>query len=314
MPETLIINFNPALDRTAIVDKYNPYGVNKAKRLIVLPGGKGVNLGRALKTLGYKDFICSGIIGGNIGRLYKVLLDKEEIPNDFFWIKDETRIAYATYEESTGIGIITNEQGPEITKEEIERFGRFITQKYISARVIVLTGGSPPSVSPKDIRDLVREFKNEGKQIFIDTSGDMLRLCAELGPYCLKINEHELKDAFGISLEEKGALKDFYSSLVRLGTKWLIITRGENGAVFIAEDKSFIGRNERIYTHYAIGSGDAFLAGVLYGSFKKLSPEEILALAMSCGSANTLQFGACVFDIEDVKRLKNEIIIEEYHL
>ncbi|HON71778.1 MAG TPA: 1-phosphofructokinase, partial [bacterium] len=66
MPETLIINFNPALDRTAVVDRYNPYGVNKAKELIVLPGGKGVNLGRALKTLGYTDFVCSGIIGGNI--------------------------------------------------------------------------------------------------------------------------------------------------------------------------------------------------------------------------------------------------------
>jgi len=314
MPETLIINFNPALDRTAVVDRYNPYGVNKAKELIVLPGGKGVNLGRALKTLGYTDFVCSGIIGGNIGRLYNALLDREGIPNDFFWIRDETRISYATYEESTGVGVITNEQGPNVTEEEITGFNNFIITKYTTANIIILSGGSPPGVPPEDIRGLVNIFKNKNKQIFIDTSGDILRLCADTCPYCLKINEDELKDAFGVDLEAKDALREFYSSLARLGTKWLIVTRGENGAVFIVDNKVLSGKNKRIYSHYAIGSGDAFLAGILYGSLKRFSPEEILTLAMSCGCANTLHFGACVFDREDCERIKNEIIIEESYL
>lgn len=314
MPEMLILNFNPALDRTAVVDRYNPYGVNKAKELIVLPGGKGVNLGRALKTLGYTDFICSGIIGGNIGRLYKNLLDKEGIPNDFFWINDETRIAYATYERFTGIGIITNEQGPEVTKEEMKSFKRFIIEKYITANIIALSGGSPPSISPEDIRNLLEFFKRENKEIFIDTSGSILKLCSKLGPYCIKINEDELRDAFSVDIDDKDTLREFYLSLTELGTKYLILTRGERGAMFIVDNKILIGQNKRIYSHYAIGSGDAFFAGVLYGSLKKLLPREILSLAMSCGSANTLHFGACVFNIDDVRKIKEEIVIEESYL
>lgn len=314
MPEILIVNFNPALDRTAIVERYNPYGVNKAEELIVLPGGKGVNLGRALKTLGYTDFICSGIIGGNIGKLYKSLLDREGIPNDFFWIEDETRIAYATYERSTGIGIITNEQGPKVTREEIIGFMEFIIDKYITTNIIVLSGGSPPSISSEDIRNLLEIFKEGNKQIFIDTSGNTLKLCSTLGPYCIKVNEDELKGAFNIDIEEKDTIKEFYLSLAKLGTRWLIVTRGEKGAVFIGEDRVLIGRNKNVYSHYSIGSGDAFLAGILYGYIKGFSLRELLSLAISCGSANTLYFGACIFTMDDVNRMKEEIIIEESYL
>jgi hypothetical protein len=32
---------------------------------------------------------------------------------------------------------------------------------------------------------------------------------------------------------------------------------------------------------------------------------------MACGTANTLEFGACVFKLEDVERIKREIIIED---
>lgn len=314
MPEILIVNFNPALDRTAIVERYNPYGMNKAEELIVLPGGKGVNLGRALKTLGYTDFICSGIIGGNIGKLYKSLLDREGIPSDFFWIEDETRIAYATYERSTGIGIITNEQGPKVTREEIIGFMEFIIDKYITTNIIVLSGGSPPSISSEDIRNLLEIFKERNKQIFIDTSGNTLKLCSTLGPYCIKVNEDELKGAFNIDIEEKDTIKEFYLSLAKLGTRWLIVTRGEKGAVFIGEDRVLIGRNKNVYSHYSIGSGDAFLAGILYGYIKGFSLRELLSLAISCGSANTLYFGACIFTMDDVNRMKEEIIIEESYL
>lgn len=313
--EILIINLNPALDRTAIVDKYNPYGVNKAKRLVVLPGGKGANLGRALKTLGYGNFVCSGILGGTIGLIMKNLLDKEGIPNDYFWINDETRIAYATYEESTGIGTIINEQGPKITEEEIDSFINFIADKYVdTVKTIVLSGGAPPSFPPEKIRDLLSIFKTKGKEIFIDTSGEILKVCTTLGPTCIKVNEDELRDAFRINLEDKKSLKELYISLSKIGTKWLFITRGERGAIFVSSNKLIIGKNKRLYSHYAIGSGDAFLGGLIYGKLLSLDIADILKLAMACGTANTLEFGACIFRIEDVKRIKEEIIIEELAL
>ncbi|MGC8972011.1 MAG: 1-phosphofructokinase family hexose kinase [bacterium] len=313
--ETLIINLNPALDRTAIVDKYNPYGVNKAKGLIVLPGGKGANLGRTLKILGYRDFICSGILGGTIGTIMKKLLDKEGIPNDYFWIKDETRIAYATYEESTGIGAITNEQGPKVTEEEINGFIKFITSKYINtAKTVILSGGAPPSFPPEKIKDLLSIFKAKGKEIFIDTSGEILKDCVSLGPTCIKVNENEIREAFGVNLEDKRALREFYLSLSKLGTKWLFITRGEKGAIFVSSDKLIIGKNTKIHSHYAIGSGDAFLGGLIYGKTLGVGIIDILKLAMACGTANTLEFGACIFKIEDVERIKKEIIIEELTL
>lgn len=315
MVETLILNFNPALDRTAIVERYNPYGINKAKRLIVLPGGKGANVGRSLKTLGYRNFVCSGILGGAIGRVMKELLDKEDIANDYFWINGETRIAYATYEESSGIGMITNEQGPKVTEEEMNRFKNFIKEKYSdSIKRIVLSGGAPPSVPPEKIKGLLYIFKNSGKEIFIDTSGEILKQCTSLGPFCIKVNEDELSDAFKVDTEDMKTLKEFYSYLSKLGTTWLFVTRGEKGAMLIAKDRVIIGKSKKIYSHYAIGSGDAFLGGVIYGRILNLDPIEILKLGIACGTANTFEFGACVFRKDDVERVKEEIEVEELPL
>lgn len=312
MVETLILNFNPALDRTAVVEKYNPYGINKAVRLIVLPGGKGANLGRALKTLGYRDFVCSGILGGNIGKIVKELLDKEKIQNDYFWIKDETRIAYATYEESSGIGMITNEQGPKVTEEEMDRCINLIKEKYLNGiKRVVLSGGVPPSISPEKIKGLLEIFKAKGKEVFIDTSGEVLKKCASLGPFCIKINEDELRDAFNVGIEDRKRLKELYLDLSKIGTCWFFITRGEKGAIFIVKDKLIIGKSKRIYSHYAIGSGDAFLGGIIYGKTLGLDIREVLKLGIACGTANTLEFGACIFRKEEVERLKEEITIEE---
>ena len=311
MPEVIIVNLNPALDRTAIVKKYNPFGVNKAERLVVLAGGKGANVGRALKTLGYNDFVCSGIIGGEIGKIFQKRLEGEQINNDYFWIKEETRIAYATYEESLGVGMITNEVGPEVTSKEIESFSKFLVEKYLPlVKTFVISGGAPPSFPPDQIYKLVSIFKKGGKEIFIDTSGKILELCSQLGAFCIKINEDELKGAFNVDINDRKSLIDLYISLHQTGTRWLIITRGEKGAIFIDGDRMIEGVNKKLYSKYSIGSGDAFYSAVIYGKVKGLPSEEILKLAMACGTANTLSFGGCIFKIKDVERIKKEIDIK----
>jgi 1-phosphofructokinase family hexose kinase len=311
MPEVIIVNLNPALDRTAIVRKYNPFGVNKAERLVVLAGGKGANVGRALKTLGYNNFVCSGIIGGDIGRIFQKKIEEEQINNDYFWIRGETRIAYATYEEATGIGIITNEIGPEITDEEIRTFSNFLIEKYLPlVKMFALSGGAPPSFPPEEISKLVSIFKKMGKEVFIDTSGKILELCSQIGAFCIKINEDELKGAFNVDINDRRSLINLYIELHQTGTRWLIITRGEKGAIFIDEEAIVEGTNKKLYSKYSIGSGDAFYSAVIYGKLKELPSEEILKLAMACGTANTLSFGGCIFKMEDVERIKEEIDIK----
>jgi len=310
MPEVIIVNLNPALDRTAIVKRYNPFGVNKAERLVVLAGGKGANVGRALKTLGYNDYICSGIIGGKIGEIFKKKIEEEGINNDYFWINGETRVAYATYEESTGLGMITNEIGPEISDREIEDFTGFLIKKYLPlVKIFVLSGGAPPSFPPERIYRIVDRFKREGKEIFIDTSGKILKTSSRVGTFCIKINEEELKEAFDIDISDGKSLLNLYKKLYKIGTRWFIVTRGERGAIFISEESIIEGTNRKLYSKYSIGSGDAFYSAVIYGRLRGLPPAEILKLAMACGTANTLSFGGCIFRMEDVTRIMEEIDI-----
>src|SRR4051794_19414959 len=48
----LTVTLNPALDKTLFVERNTPYDTVRAARSIDLAGGKGVNVARALRTLG----------------------------------------------------------------------------------------------------------------------------------------------------------------------------------------------------------------------------------------------------------------------
>ena len=48
----LCMNLNAAIDKTLIVPSFELNKIHRPKSAILLAGGKGVNVGRALKTLG----------------------------------------------------------------------------------------------------------------------------------------------------------------------------------------------------------------------------------------------------------------------
>jgi len=64
----LCITPNPAIDRTLIVPKLALGNVHRAQQVIVAAGGKGLNVARAIRTLGGES-LCMGFAGGYSGRL-----------------------------------------------------------------------------------------------------------------------------------------------------------------------------------------------------------------------------------------------------
>ena len=63
----LVVCLNPALDITHHVPVVNWSGVNRPRAVDVRPGGKGVNVARALLTLG-AEVLVIGLAGGATGQ------------------------------------------------------------------------------------------------------------------------------------------------------------------------------------------------------------------------------------------------------
>ena len=76
-----------------------------------MPGGKGVNVARAIKRLG-RPVIATGFAGGATGTRIVEALTAESVLTDFVRIGEESRTNTAVLDPTTGVQTEINERGP----------------------------------------------------------------------------------------------------------------------------------------------------------------------------------------------------------
>jgi fructose-1-phosphate kinase PfkB-like protein len=88
------VTLNAALDRTLTVPNFQRGQRHRACQGLMLAGGKGINIARALKLLG-APVVATGLVGGRTGIRIDEELTGEAILNDFVRIDDESRTSTA---------------------------------------------------------------------------------------------------------------------------------------------------------------------------------------------------------------------------
>ena len=88
--EVICVTPNPALDRTLEVPHLRPGAMMRATSARVAAGGKGVNVARALSTLGV-EARCMGPLGGASGRILADLAAADGLNAAWTWCEAETR-------------------------------------------------------------------------------------------------------------------------------------------------------------------------------------------------------------------------------
>ena len=83
------------------------------------------------------------------------------------------------------------------------------------------------------------------------------------------------------------------------------------GAVAVEGKHLWLAQAPRIEAVSAVGSGDAFLAGLACGILSGQPFPESLRLAVAAGSANALQLGAGRLNLADVERLRAQVLLRE---
>jgi 1-phosphofructokinase/tagatose 6-phosphate kinase len=102
------VTLNAAIDRTV-----------RVPNSLRLPGGKGVNVARALKALG-QPVIATGLAGGRTGVQIIEELTAEGILNDFVRIADESRTSTAVIDPTNNQQTEINEYGPSVQQAELD--------------------------------------------------------------------------------------------------------------------------------------------------------------------------------------------------
>lgn len=305
------VTINAAVDRTIIVKNLEKGKVQHGKLISALPGGKGLNVARALKKLGNKVLV-TGFVGGKNGEYIIEKLEKEGINFDFVKIKGDSRECLTIIDSETNIITEINEDGPIVTQKELEKLIKKIENFKPKPKLIVFSGSVPPCLKNDIYKQLIKIAKKREIKTVLDAKEIYLEEGIKEKPFIIKPNKIEAEFLLKHPLNTKEQILHGIKFFLDKGIKIVAISFDKHGA--------FIGTSEGIWEFIAptvktvntVGSGDVYLAGLINGIIKNQSIIESGKLAIACGTANTLCQGAGIFKKSDIKKLLPLIKIKEF--
>ena len=312
----ITITLNAALDKTLEVPNFTPGRRHRTVDQTTMPGGKGVNIARALKRLG-QPVIATGLAGGATGTRIVEALGHEAILSDFVRIREESRTNTAVLDPTTGLHTEINERGPSVSAMELELFRDKLLYLAKGASMCVVAGSLPRGVDPDIYAGLIREVKKLGVTTIVDTDGDPLRLAVRAEPDVVSPNELESEELVGHEFNDNDDRCQAVVEMIQMGATEAIMTVNDGCYAQILEDGSptlYRVRVEEQEARSSIGSGDAFLAGYVASRYEGRSPVECLRYGVACGAESTQHFGAGLLDPGKVDRLLPEVDAERIEL
>jgi tagatose 6-phosphate kinase len=302
----LCVSVNAAIDKTVTVAGFRLGAIHRPSSVLMLPGGKGCNVARVLKTLG-EDPLVTGWTGGHAGRFIEAGLRSEGIRTAFVRILDESRTCLSVLDSTTGLVTEIYERGEPISSPALRAFRRRFHALVRQAQMVTLSGSLPAQVPSDFYAELILEAKRAGVPVLLDSSGEALEAGVAAGPYLVKPNRDELITLVGEVPSSNTALASTIRGLAqRTGAK-ITVTLGAGGALAADSDGVWSARSPVVAALSAVGSGDAMLAGMAAALLHGASLDSALRLGVAAGAANTLSIGAGRLRLEDVKSLAPEV-------
>jgi 1-phosphofructokinase/tagatose 6-phosphate kinase len=313
----LTVTLNAALDRTLSVPNFQAGRRHRASDSLTLPGGKGVNVARALRNLG-QPVIAAGLAGGRTGTSIIEQLTGEGILNDFVRIADESRTSTAVVDPTSMQQTEINEYGPSVSDAELALLMEKLAYLSRGADIVVLAGSLPRDVPADFYSVLAAEITRPDLRIVVDAPGPVLRGALPAEPWLVSPNVREAEEVVGNEFRDDEDAAVGAEALCALGAQAALI-HDERGCVArIPTGNGDAGRrtlqaridvlSDVVST---VGSGDAFLAGYLAGTYAGKGLEEALRWGVAAGSASTQLLGAGVVNPADVDAMARQVAVEE---
>jgi 1-phosphofructokinase len=291
------LTLNPSVDRTVEVEALVRGQVMRAQGGRVDPGGKGINVSRALAAHGIATRAVVTVGGAEGEHLVALLRDTgiEIVP---VRIRGAIR-SNITVVEPDGTTTKFNEPGAELSAEELAAVFSAVTSAVESADWLVASGSLPPGAPSSIYADLVRLLAGSGTSVAVDTSGPALEAVLAARPTLVKPNRDELAEVTGERLRSIADVVAAAGRLRDLGAGAVLASCGPDGAVLVDDDGAIHGLTPAVAPLSSVGAGDAMLAGFLAAGG---TGGDALVEALAWGAAAVLQPGSRMPSPHDIDR------------
>jgi 1-phosphofructokinase len=295
---------NPSLDRTLEVDALERGAVLRATAARLHPGGKGVNVARALVANGVsaRAVLPSGGHEGN--QLLELLtgLGVEVLPVPIGQpVRENVSVV-----EPDGTVTKLNAPGPRLSGNEVAALVEATVAASRGAEWVVLCGTLPPGAPDDLYATLVAQLHSVGVRVAIDSSGAALASSVGVGPDLVKPNTEELAEAVAHPIETLHQVVDSARELLARGVGQVLVSLGREGAVAVSDAVAARAWTRPVVPRSTVGAGDAALAGFLAAGGEG---GEALRAAVAWGAAAVRLPGTAMPGPADIDL--DEVTIEE---
>ncbi|PWD51749.1 1-phosphofructokinase [Serinibacter arcticus] len=296
-PRTIVtVTLNPSVDRTVEIALLERGRVTRATGSGIHPGGKGVNVTRALLANGH-DSLALLPVGGADGRRLVELLEHDAVAHVAVPVQGETR-SNITIAEPDGTTTKLNATGERLLPAELDAVTARLLEVASAGDWVVLCGSLPPGVDDDVYARATTALRAAGMHVVVDTSGPALNAALPAGPDLIKPNAEELAAAVGREVTTIGEAVEAASELRAQGVGTVVISLGGAGAVLVDGEGVLAGTSYAPEVRSSVGAGDCFLAGYL--SARDGGREVALRTALAFGAAAVQLPGSQVPTPEDV--------------
>ena len=285
---------NPSIDRTVTLPGALVRGaVHRVGEVRVEPGGKGVNVARAL-TLAGLDVVAVLPVGESdpiLAGLRAIGVEVHAVP-----IAAAVRTNLAITEPD-GTTTKLNEPGAVIEARDVAALANAVIERGRSARWVVLSGSLPPGLNDSWYADMVAALQPYGCRVAVDTSDRPLTALAaaldRAAPDLIKPNSEELASLAGVSARDlesavsrgdAGPVVTAARQLIDRGVGSVLATLGAAGAVLVDADGAWLATPPAITPRSTVGAGDSSLAGYLRADVEGAAAPARLQMAVAYGS------------------------------
>jgi len=305
---------NPSIDKLFEVGGLVFGDIHRPTGFVQTAGGKGFNVARAAHSLG-ADVRVAAILRGHAGSWLEETLQAEGIGGTFVWTHGENRSSLSVADRDSGTLTEFYEHGPDTPLAVWPEFVDAASRLFRPGTWLTISGSMPRGLPEGGYRDLVAEARAAGMRVALDAEGEALRLALETGPEIVKVNVAEALGLLGVPVGEREdvlaacrKLRELAGGAGHAG----IVTRGADGVTVAAPDGA--GYEGVLFERgrYPVGSGDAFLAGLVVALERDEPWPAALRLALGAAAANAAVPGAGTLDASRVGDLAARADVREF--
>ncbi|WP_349827655.1 1-phosphofructokinase family hexose kinase [Brevibacterium litoralis] len=321
----LTLTVNPSLDRTVSLDSALVRGgVQRAHHTTTQPGGKGVNVSRALAA---SQAETTAVLPGTPTDPVVRALTDLGIPTTVLDTGEPIR-SNVTVTEPDGTTTKINEPGAVLDADRLRRLRDLVVAEVrrTAAHTVVLAGSLPPG-APEDLYGLLTTDLRDlpaPPTVVVDTSGPPLAAALAASPDLVKPNEDELAELLGLDglppdpltvARAAARLVDpADTSVGRVGA--VLATLGGAGAVYVdapaGTPRAFHAVHAPVAVRSTVGAGDSSLAGLLLARLDAAEAFSQVARAVAHGTAAAALPGTGVPALADTT--PELVTVTELHL